>query len=241
VTASDAVEPGLLIGAKCRSDVLTGVRAKYRSEACQTMRSHASDLYLALAPVSTSDLHLAPMSSPCSTASLTVKGAVFTTASTCSQYLHIQPRPWLVMQQTWQSYFAQLARTIAVDSEIKSSRHGLTETLQQLICMLSVVSNAIKQAHCTTFHHNSAKATCNNRVDSSKPHACTQLLFSARSRELHSKICHHRTDSYHTFNTIKKARQGQDLRLVTGYQQSQSTAADSGLDGIPDMPQVLCP
>ena len=126
-------------------------------------------------------------------------------------------------------------------TEIKSSKYGLTETLQQLICMLSVVSNAIKQAHCTTVHHNSAKATCNNRVDSSKPHACTQLLFSARSRELHSKICHHRTDSYHTFNTIKKARQGQDLRLVTGYQQSQSTAADSGLDGIPDMPQVLCP
>ncbi len=47
MTASDAVEPGLLIGARCRSDVLTGVRAKYRSEACQNMRSHASDLYSA--------------------------------------------------------------------------------------------------------------------------------------------------------------------------------------------------
>ncbi len=49
-----------------------------------------------------------------------------------------------------------LANFLQIQSEIKSSRHGLTENLEQLICMLSLVSNATKQAYSTMFHHNSA-------------------------------------------------------------------------------------
>ena len=80
-------------------------------------------------------------------ASLTVKGALSSAATTCSQYVKFSQG----LDQLRNNHFeATLFNWVR-----KSTFNLSTEHLQQLICMLSLVANATKQAHSTTCDHNS--------------------------------------------------------------------------------------
>ena len=57
----------------------------------------------------------------------------------------------------------------------------------------------------------------------SNPHACTQLLFSARSTDPTAELV---TLEENAFSIVKRAKQAQDPRLVTVYYQSQIAATD---------------
>ncbi len=109
------------------------------------MFSHASDRYLA------------PVSSPRMVASLTVKGALSSAATTCSHYVQFsQGHDQLRSNHAQVTFLNWVKIALHTQFEMKSSKQGPTEHLQVLICMLSLVGNANKQAHSTTFGHNSA-------------------------------------------------------------------------------------